>query len=353
MKQLLSVILVLCYTSLSAQDKQDVQLFPVVKDGKYGYINIKGELAVSYMYDEAHYFYEGLAAVRQGKKYGFINPNNKIVIEPQFDTVKRFNEGVCAVGTVETEIGLQWGFIDKKGKTLNLGLPAIGYATNFSNNRAIVAEHGFADFFIVSKQGKRFKLTDGLYCFEDDNINYSEGYLRVQKNTGLGIYQIVFVDTNAALVPALNTTYGDLGDVVQGHITFFDNGKYGLLNANGKVVVKPEYDTIYSLSEGLCAVCVGKTSESSNNGIGQYGFIDKSGKWIIKPQPMKCNSFHNGYSRVEINGKYGFINTSGTLVVPAEYDEAHDFFRGLAYVKKDGHWEYINTQGKRVWWQSF
>lgn len=352
-KTILILSLLLIYVVAFAQDK-DAQLFPVFKDDKYGYINIKGELAVPYMYDDAKYFYEGLAAVKVAGKYGFINVNNKMIIEPQFDTVKQFNEGVCAVGTRDQEIGLQWGFIDKKGKALNLGLPAIGYATNFYNNRAMVAETGYADYFLISRQGLRYQLPPGHGFFEDENVHFSEGYLRVQKSLSLGAFQEVFVDTNARLIPELQTTYNNLGDVVNGLITYFDNGKYGFIDTKGKVVIKPEFDTVIAFSEGLAAVCVGRYDETTGvHGKGQYGFIDKTGKWVIKPQPMTCYSFHNGYARVEINGKYGFINTAGTLVIPAEYDEAKDFFRGLAYVKKDGHWQYLNTQGKRVWWQSF
>lgn len=341
------------FNTASAQEK-DSQMFPVFKDDKYGYINIKGELAVPYMYDDAHYFYEGLAAVKSGKKYGFINANNKLVIEPQFDTVKHFSEGVCVVGVIEPEFGLQWGFIDKKGKALNIGLPAIGYATNFRNNRSIVAEPGYADYFLISKQGLQYHLPAGYGFFEEESVHFSEGYLRVQKSLSVGAYQDVYVDTNARLVPDLQTTYGQMGNVVSGLISFYDNGAFGFIDTKGKVIIKPEYDTVYAFSEGLAAVSVGKNKESlmpSNDS--QYGFIDKSGRWIIKPQPMKCYSFHNGYARVEINGKYGFINTSGTLVIPAEYEAAHDFFRGLAFVKKDGHWQYLNTEGKRVWWQSF
>ncbi len=352
MKQLSIALLLMSYSLLSAQDKSETQLFPVVKDGKYGYINIKGELAVPYMYDDAHYYFEGLAAVKQGTKYGFINPNNKMIIEPQFDTVKRFSEGVCAVGTIELEIGLQWGFIDKKGKTLNIGLPTIGYVTNFSNNRSMVAETGSADYFLISKQGLRYNLPSSYGFFEDENIYFNEGFLKVQKVLSMGAYQEVFVDTNCRLIPELQTTHANMSNVEQGLIAFLDNGKYGFIDTRAQVVIKPQYDTVRSFSEGLAA-CFIRDSESLTADGGQYGFIDKAGKWVIKPQTMKCYSFHNGYARVELNGKYGFINTSGSLVIPAEYDEAYDFFRGLAFVKKEGHWEYINTLGKRVWWESF
>ena len=51
-------------------------------------------------------------------------------------------------------------------------------------------------------------------------------------------------------------------------------GKFGLINTAGEIVIKPQFDRVYSFSEGLAWVKIG----------GKYGFINPTGEVVIKPQ---------------------------------------------------------------------
>lgn len=76
----------------------------VEKNGKWGYINTKGELVIEYQYDDAKSFSNHLAGVEIDGKWGYINVYNDIAIEPKFKQAKNFY-GNYAV--VETEKGYQ------------------------------------------------------------------------------------------------------------------------------------------------------------------------------------------------------------------------------------------------------
>ena len=52
----------------------------VQNDGKFGFINKKGRIAVSLKYDDTMDFGEGLASVKKDGKYGFINKKGKVVV---------------------------------------------------------------------------------------------------------------------------------------------------------------------------------------------------------------------------------------------------------------------------------
>ena len=52
----------------------------VKKDGKWGYINTKGEQIVECKFDYAHNFHEGFARVKKDGKYGYINTKGYSVI---------------------------------------------------------------------------------------------------------------------------------------------------------------------------------------------------------------------------------------------------------------------------------
>ena len=74
-------------------EKKDVKdilitnnLYLSKQDGKYGFINNKGEVVVDYIYDDATEQNEaGYAAVKKDGKWGSIDINGKIVIEPTYN----------------------------------------------------------------------------------------------------------------------------------------------------------------------------------------------------------------------------------------------------------------------------
>ena len=115
-----TILLVMCViflfvsiTSCSKCSKQEkgVLLFPVVQNGKWGFIDKTGKIVINQKFDKVSPFEEGLSRVKVGDKYGFIDKTGKIVINPQFDKVSGFSEGLCGV-----KIGNKWGYIDKTGK---------------------------------------------------------------------------------------------------------------------------------------------------------------------------------------------------------------------------------------------
>ena len=85
-------------------------LFPIVQDGKEGYIDKTGKIVINPQFDEAWTFSEGLAKVKIGNKLGYIDKTGKYVINPQFDKAEKFSNGLAKV-----DIGGNWGYIDKTG----------------------------------------------------------------------------------------------------------------------------------------------------------------------------------------------------------------------------------------------
>ena len=58
-------------------------LFVSEKDGKYGYLNVSGEIVVDYIYDDAKEQNEaGYAAVKKDGKWGCIDRAGKLILEP-------------------------------------------------------------------------------------------------------------------------------------------------------------------------------------------------------------------------------------------------------------------------------
>ncbi len=80
-------------------------------NGKWGYIDAKGDTKIPFKYDEASFFSEGLAAVSQSGKYGFIDKKGVAVIPLKYEKADIFQDG----GLAYVELGGKGGFINKTG----------------------------------------------------------------------------------------------------------------------------------------------------------------------------------------------------------------------------------------------
>ena len=79
------------YYNFKFEEKQNTEIFPnntiflTKKNGKYGYINKKGETVVECIYNDATEQNEyGYAAVNKNGKWGVIDSNGRVVIEPTY-----------------------------------------------------------------------------------------------------------------------------------------------------------------------------------------------------------------------------------------------------------------------------
>jgi hypothetical protein len=83
---------------------------PVERDGKYGYLDLHGKIAIPLAYDFVDTFSHGLAPVNKDRKWGYINTEGRIVIPFKFD-----NAGPFASGLAPVNVGKDSGFIDRSG----------------------------------------------------------------------------------------------------------------------------------------------------------------------------------------------------------------------------------------------
>jgi hypothetical protein len=124
--------------------------------------------------------------------------------------------------------------------------------------------------------------------------------------------------------------------------------KYGFIDKTGKIAIQQKFDSAYSFSEGLAAVCPE---------FRKCGYIDKTGKFVIEPQYEWAEQFSEGLAVVKINGDYGYIDKTGKFVIEPKYFTALPFSEGLALVRslnftsskrRNEEFGYIDRKGKLV-----
>jgi len=326
------LLILLLDQSASAQSYVSDFWFPVVVDGKAGYIDRTGKVVIEPKFDGASYFSEGLARVSSGRdtiitagfRQGFIDETGTLVIKPQWDVVSHFSEGLAAVGFDQTKIAFKvkgrtfytsashtryrWGFVDKTGK--------------------LVVETKFVD---VSEFRKGLAMaavnvmSDRKYGFIDKQGNW--------------VIQPRFEHAN---------------QFSEGLALVFVNGKYGFVDRSGKVVIKPVFASARDFSEGLACVKLGGdvisprgVSATRNNA--DWAFIEPTGKIRFKVGRGGCHSFSDGLARFEVSGSYGFVDKAGRIVIDPKVNALSDFSHGLAEViLPGGGLGFIDKTGKVV-----
>jgi WG containing repeat len=82
---------------------------------------------------------------------------------------------------------------------------------------------------------------------------------------------------------------------------------------------------------------------------GKFGYIDKQGKLVIKPAFDDARKFRDGLAPVNVGDKWGYIDKSGKTVIQPQFEDAQSFESGLAEVQSGGGSGYIDQTGAWVW----
>lgn len=190
--------------------------------------------------------------------------------------------------------------------------------------------------------------------------------------------------------PIIPIVYSEIGGFNGGELApFKQNGMWGYLNRNGKVVVKPKFENAYGFNFGFAAVKVnGKWGFINPDGkleipavfdsdtyggfggfsdcgiatipwLGKYRYIDKSGKFIsdkATDNPWNGFSYGSCIALVESGDKVAYMKSNGDyLIEPTEkFKFSRPFINGLASVTyADGSTTYLNVEGKEAFPSKF
>lgn len=336
--------------------------FPIRRNSRIGFINVKGETVIEPRFLRARNFSEGLAAVQfENLAWGFIDKSGTILPTlTLFHEAKDFSEGLAAV-----KISGEFGYIDKSGKYV--AYPQYYNAESFSEGLACVyvlrAGYGYIDKegnrVIEPKYAQARSFHSGLAAVCKDDIKHRWGF--IDKSDKLVIKYLFynvgdFYENNAWAKVFEDGGYRVIGKngivKLNHHMTGLEkmvDFHEGLGRYNGgyvdwkKLVIRPRFTVAHDFSEGLACV---------SEDYYQFGYIDKSGKYVIQPHYTAGGDFSEGLAPVRV-GQYhwGYIDRNDHIIIAPQFVRASSFSNGLAIVSTDQServLSYINKSGDIV-----
>ncbi|MDW8302279.1 MAG: WG repeat-containing protein [Bacteroidia bacterium] len=354
---------------------------PYKAQGKWGFLNKKGQSIISAEYDTVLYFTEGLACVKKGQYWGCIDINNQVVVpfreakqmstickNVQYILLDTREENLPAFAAIDTlgkilspfvysEINVQKDeiFLKRDGywyNWKNLTLPLSDYKPlpqdTLSNSQVeiIRTENGLKWTFKNYSQDLVFDTYSQAKRWLDStskkqNYNTIQKYNAVTYSEGIGIIKVKdkfgCVDSVGNLV--VEPKYDEITAFRDGFAVVRINNKWGMINKKGKEIIPCMYEQLGVYSE--------RRVEFRKEG--KSGFLNLDGKVVIKPEYERVTPFSEGKSAVLKQGLWGYIDTLGNVVIPFSYTQAKPFKDSLAAVQKDfRQYGYINSKNEVV-----
>ena len=151
--------------------------FPIIKDGRYGFINSLGMEMGPCIYDYASKYNDGYASVRLGERFQIINEKNAIILDIECGFLNSPKQEICVFTPTNQ---MTEGYISIAGNVI--AKPRFYTAENFSEGIGIVRqsiEGSKIQAFALDKDGQQvFGPLEMLASFSAGLAGFLDSKLR-------------------------------------------------------------------------------------------------------------------------------------------------------------------------------
>jgi len=280
-------------------------LAAVLLHGKVGFIDTQNRFVIAPEYEAVKHlegFSQGLAAVKLNGKYGFINKRGIFVIKPTFEYAENFK--ACGLATIKKDG--KFGAIDMSGEIVvpckyiaeeaMINVPISNKA--YKEAREQTAKNRETGKFakIMAVIGSASVEVDMQIADTDWMVATSKLDIR-KEGDNMGAWQ-----ANGTCV--LSPLYDNIVRWSDGLLLVGNGGKWGVCDQYGRLILPTEYDKIaYNSEYKMLAV----------QKDGKAGLFNTSGRMLLPPCLNGIGRFVDGLAPVSINGESGIVDTHGEL----------------------------------------
>ncbi len=269
---------------------------------KWGFINIKGELVIPYLFENIIYsFSDGLCPVVVNDKFGAIDKTGKLVVPAEFDYIFGFQEGLA-----HTQENGKSGYIDKIGKWVIP--PTLTHTAGFSEGLARAQKDEKGHYGFIDKKGKWV-----IQAEYDMAVEFHEGLAKIKKG---GLSGYINKDGSVFIKPQFQSA----GSFSGGVAIIEKEDIYHILKKDKTMIPLPKYRSVSEFSGGMA---------------------------VAYSKDPQCKKYKERYSHCDID----YIDKDGKIVFTVNAWIARPFKKGLAKIqfRKEDIARYIDKNGRYVW----
>lgn len=327
------------------------------KSGKYGYVRLNTTSSVTTLIP---CIYESLGdyssdsyihATLKGKK-GMIDGQNKIIIPFEYSKIGNPCQTSNGYSIIWVEKDGKLGIYNDDGKELQpCDIDKAYILTEYNSIELSYTDCPSTDYIYIVRNGLIGLISGSTFetiisCMYEyiSPIKTSKAFYKANGKWGiidannktiqLAIYDNVEIDGSTLSEQKMPSM------AFQSNMYVRNNGKVGMLKANGEDFIPVKYDSLGMYSDNMLVAKVGD----------KYGFLNEEGKETVPFIYSQTHDYSEGLAAVvNEHGKFLFIDKLGNVAIkPKEYDRVDDFQNGTCKVyRKDKVWE-IDREGKKV-----
>ncbi|MBK6977762.1 MAG: WG repeat-containing protein [Cytophagaceae bacterium] len=332
------------------------------KDFKLGFVNLANNEIFQtnyYQIKELNTYKDPLISVKQGNKFGLINYKNEIVLKPIYDSIE-----ISRTGYLLKLNGKFGKFDDALNQKIEFNYDKIiewndSLYTAYDEQKSYI----FLNKIKIFETERYDEIIPNFSNFHYQNIETLK-FIDIKINNLVGRMK---TDGKTMFKPKFQYVYFGTGH--NGIECFAENGKYGLIDSLGNILVPPiSDDIIYGREKNVTIISQnskqilynfnnGKISKNKYDKIeysyphhiiqngNKKGIIDNNGDEILPPS-MEDVNIYEWYSIIKKNGKYAYRNHNGTMITDFEFDDGYTFYKNLCPVLKNQKFGLIDSTGK-------
>ncbi len=278
-------------------------------------------------YSEVRQYINGMCAVSINDYWGIVDEGGAGVLSVQYKGIGNYTSEFIPVLSEDEKNNEKWQIIDIQGNKRRV-LPEV-------KNIKSIGSLSCGVYPLETSEGYQYYTSDAKEVF--DKYTYAgtmyDNYAVVLDNED---YHLIDISGKKASdsFERIEVNDNEVG-VLKGRYFGKKDEKYALYSMEGKKMGKEVFDEAEPFTAEGSYAAVEKD--------GKWGFVDEDGKIVIKPQYQEAHSFSNGYAAVKKDNHWGFIDYDNKICINPQFEDAKYFnSKGNVFVKLNGVWTMIS-----------